>query len=125
MATVLSDIADLGDDPTFTRRVTGAVITAAVDVGAEPYTGNQEQIARRALAQKALQESDYWGRAFADGVAANSAITASSSDSDIQWTVNGLWNAYAGAYVETTPEAPPSEPAEPPHVEHHAEDDGT
>jgi hypothetical protein len=101
VAAALSDIHDLSTYPPFVRRVTAAVIKAAIDIGAEPYTGTQEQIARRALSSKVLQESDYWGDSFADGVAANPEVTADSDDGEIQWTVNGLWNAYAGAYVET------------------------
>lgn len=98
MATVLADITDLGIHPTFIRRVAAAGVKAAVDVGAEAFTGEPNQIQRRAFATKVFTDTDLWGARLARGVAANPVITIDSSDNDIQFTVNSLWNAYAGAF---------------------------
>jgi hypothetical protein len=97
VASVLSDINDLATWPPFLRRVTAAAIHAAVDVGAEAFDGTQYRIARRALALNVFGDTDIWGARFAWGVAANPVITAESSDGDIQFTVNSLWDALAGA----------------------------
>lgn len=100
MTAVLIDIADLADYPPFIRRVTAASVMAAVDVGSETYDGTQYRIMRRALATQVLKNAENWGSVFAWGVAANPAITADSPDSDIEFTVNSLWDALAGAYTE-------------------------
>lgn len=110
MAIVLADITDLAAHTTFEWRVTAAVIKAAVAVGGEAYDGSQYRIMRRALATKVFEETQLWGERFSWGVAANADITLESSDNDIEWTVNSLWDAYAGAYQETpAPESTPPE----------------
>jgi hypothetical protein len=100
VASALTDITDLGVHPTFIRRVTAAVVKAAVDIGAEAFSGLPNQILRRALATKVFEDTDLWGVRFSRGVAANPVITIDSTDGDIQFTVNSLWNAYAGAFPE-------------------------
>lgn len=100
MATVLADITDLAEHTTFDWRVTAAVIKAAVAVGAEPYDGTQYRIMRRALATKVFEDTASWGGRFAWGVAANPTITLDSDDDDLEFTVNSLWDAYAGAYAD-------------------------
>ena len=102
MSAVLTEIADLALYPPFIRRVTSATVKAGVDVGAEVYDGTQYRIMRRALATQVLKRAETWGAVFAWGVAANAAVTAASSDSDIEWTVNSLWDGIAGAYTETS-----------------------
>lgn len=104
MATVLADITDLARHETFVWRVSAATVKAAVAVGGEPYDGSQYRIMRRALATKVFEAAELWGEHFTWGVAANSTISFDSSDSDIEWTVSSLWDAYAGAYP------PPTEP---------------
>ncbi|SRR5213593_1303879 len=98
MAATLTDITDLGLHPTFIRRVTAAAVKAAVDVGAEAYSGQSNQILRRSLATHVFEDTATWGARFARGVAANPVITIDSSDGDLQFTVNSLWDAYAGAF---------------------------
>lgn len=103
MASTLTDITDLGVHPTFIRRVTAAAVKAAVDVGAEAFSGEPNQILRRALATNVFHDTDLWGGRFARGVAANPVITIDSSDGDIQFTVNSVWDAYAGAFPAPAP----------------------
>lgn len=97
----LSDMTDLATYPPFIRRVTGAVLKAAVAVGAETYDGSQYKIMRRALVKSTLEDSPLWGGRFAYAVASNPAITVASTDSDIEFTVNSVWDAVAGAYQDT------------------------
>lgn len=94
----LVDTADLATYPAFIRRVTSAVVAAAVSVGNEGYDGTQYRIMRRALATNVLADSTAWGARFAWGVAANPAISYTASDGDIEFTVNSLWDAMAGAF---------------------------
>jgi len=101
VASALIDITDLATYPTFIRRVTAAAIDAAVAVGAEPFDGTAYRIARRSLATDIFNDTDTWGKRFAWGVAANPVITTASSDADIQFTVNSLWDALAGAMQQT------------------------
>jgi len=96
------DIHDLAQNPAFVRRVTAGAVHAAVDVGAEEYDGTQYKIMRRALSRSVITDADTWGAVFAWGVAANPVITVESSDGDIQYTVNSLWDAVAGAYQSTS-----------------------
>lgn len=105
MATLV-EIADLAQHPQFVRRVTAATVKSAVAVGAEEYDGSQYRIIRRALSMSVLKQAEAWGEVFAWAVAANSAIDIDSADSDIEWTIGSVWDAVAGAYSESTPEAP-------------------
>lgn len=96
----LSDMTDLATWPPFVRRVTGAMLKAAVAVGAEAFDGTQYRIQRRALSVKVLEDSPLWGSRFAYAVAQNAAVTYSSNDGDIEFTVNSVWDAMAGAYQD-------------------------
>jgi hypothetical protein len=99
----LSDVVDLAVNPTFLRRVTAAAVNAAVAVGAESFDGSAYRLMRRALVVKVLEDPQLWGTRFAYAAANNTAITVDTSDSDLQWTVNSVWDAMAGAYQETAP----------------------
>ncbi|MGW5720767.1 hypothetical protein ACWEVP_31660 [Amycolatopsis sp. NPDC003865] len=101
MAAELMDIHDLAQNPAFIRRVTSSAVFAAVQVGGEEYDGTQYRIMRRALARNVITDAETWGAVFAWGVAANPVITVDSVDGDIQFTVNSLWDAVAGAYHNT------------------------
>lgn len=100
----LQDATDLAVYPPFIRRVTGAMLKAALDVGAEEFDGTQYRITRRGLATSVLADSALYGSRFAYAVAGNVAVNIDSTDSDIEFTVNSVWDAVAGAY------APPEEP---------------
>lgn len=96
----LSDMTDLAVWPPFVRRVTAAMLKAAVAVGAEAFDGTTYKLARRALVTKVLEDSPLWGARFSYAVVSNVAITYSSTDSDIEFTVNSVWDAVAGAYQD-------------------------
>jgi hypothetical protein len=98
-----TDQAALAADQTFRDRVRVALATAAVQVMGEDkatYTdthfGKRQDLAYRVLqaaADGALLEAFIWA------TVANVAITASSSDSDIQFTVNAAWDDLAGVRI--------------------------
>lgn len=92
--TLLSQ-AQLATSADFISRVTQAAITSAKDVMAEAANVNGHEL-RVQLAQQILRSSQVFGSLIAQGVVTNVAITALSTDSDIQFTVNSLFNAYAG-----------------------------
>jgi hypothetical protein len=96
----LSDMTDLAVYPPFIRTVTSAATTAAVNVGAEEFDGTTYKLQRRALVKEVLTNPTLWGERFAYAVARNTAITFTSSDNDIQFTVNSVWDAMAGAYQD-------------------------
>lgn len=96
----LSDMTDLAVYPPFIRRVTAAMLKAAVAVGAEEFDGTGYKLARRALVKQCLEDPALWGARFAYAVVSNVAITYTSTDNDIEFTVNSIWDAMAGAYQD-------------------------
>ncbi len=94
----------LAEDGTFQARVRQAVITAAVEIMADAPENTPQAIAihakRAALANRVLLDPTSLQRAWAYMVASNTAIDDTSTDSDLQWTVNSMWNAMAGVIVE-------------------------
>jgi hypothetical protein len=97
MATDLHDISGIATWPTFQQRVQAAMVTAAVDVGHEAEPTDNYTSWRRSLVQKVFEDPQHWRMQFSWAVAANPSITYESTDSDIQWTVNSVWDALAGA----------------------------
>ena len=93
----LSDIADLAEWPPFVRRVRAAMISAAKDVGADADDGQDRTRLRRALSVNVILDPDTYARRFALVVASNPVINYGSTDDDIQFTVNSVWDAIAGA----------------------------
>lgn len=89
----------LAQDPTFRSRVEMAMIIAAIQISAEDPTTEYHQ-QRAQYAQACLANPVSCAANFALGVASNPVITAQSSDSDIQFTVNSQWNAYAGVITQ-------------------------
>jgi hypothetical protein len=93
------DQATLADDVTFRARIRVAIMTAAVQVQGEAKSGfsDAQYGKRQALATAILATggSDYIDR-FSWAVATNVAVTAASTDSDIQFTVNSMWDDLAG-----------------------------
>ncbi len=96
----LSDMSDLATHPTFIRRVQGAMLKAAVAVGAELFDGTNYKLQRRALVKQVLEDAPLWSERFAYAVVSNVAIDSDSTDSDIEFTVNSVWDAVAGAYQD-------------------------
>lgn len=95
--------AALAADPVFQLRVRGAAIKSALAVMADVPDNTPEAIEahrkRAQLAREVLLDADRLARSLAPGVASNVAITAESSDSDIEFTVNSIWSAYAGVIL--------------------------
>ncbi len=85
----------LAQDRTFVQRVTVAMIQAAIAIANESAAG-QNHTLRARHAARVLNEPEHFAPGFALGVASNPAITAESTDSDIQFTVNSNWDAFAG-----------------------------
>jgi hypothetical protein len=95
----LSDQVMLARDGDFQDRVAMAAVIAAQAVSGEDQgTRNAGQATLRGqLATSVLNNVSEHTQAFAWSVAANPAITAGSSDSDIQYTVNSVWDDVSGA----------------------------
>lgn len=95
---------ELAEDGTFQARVRQAVVTAAVQILADRPENTPQAIAlhgkRAALAHATLVDPVAKQRAWAYAVASNVAISPTSNDGDLQWTVNAMWNAMAGVVLE-------------------------
>lgn len=95
---------ELAEDGAFQARVRQAAITAAVQIMADRPANTPQAIARHALrarlALEVLRNPSNWARPIAAMVVTNVAITAESVDGDIQWTVNGMWDALSGVVLE-------------------------
>lgn len=50
-------------------------------------------------ATQVLRDPAHYAARMAYGVAANPSIAVVSTDNDIEFTVNSIWNAYAGVLV--------------------------
>lgn len=99
MAAALEDAYTLTRVSSFVERVEAAVVKAAVDVAAETPDASERSRLRRALSARILENRDgvNYAARFALAVAVNPVITKTSSDNDIQFTVNSVWDAMAGA----------------------------
>lgn len=102
MAATLTESADLVAWPPYKRKVAAAMIGAAVAIGGEPVSSppTETQRRRHALSANILREPDKWADNFAWAVATQSAITFTSTDTDVSNMVSAVWNAIAG--VEPT-----------------------
>lgn len=94
--------ATLAADAVFIARVTQAAISSAKDIMAEAGD-TAGHLKRTEYAVQVLRSPQVFGPLMAQGVASNVAISAGSTDSDIQFTVNSLWNAYAGVVLPVVP----------------------
>jgi len=93
-----SDSAYLARNPGFVDRVLIAMVTAAQQIGEETQdVATDHYRLRRALATNVLGSPDVWAPKFALAVVTNQVITIASSDNDIQFTVNSVWDSIAGA----------------------------
>ncbi|WP_394621309.1 hypothetical protein JNUCC0626_20090 [Lentzea sp. JNUCC 0626] len=98
-----ADMADLAQHPGFRDRVRIAMLVAAGDVGAEENDGSEYRRLRRALAVNVQHDQDSYAECFSWIVASNPAVSFTSLDSDLQYTVNSRWDALAGASPDPTP----------------------
>lgn len=93
-----SESAYLAGYPDFMDRVRVAMVTAATQIGEETSDVTTDHFRlRRALSVNVLGDPVGWAPRFALAVVTNPAISLASSDSDIQFTVNSVWDAIAGA----------------------------
>jgi hypothetical protein len=87
--------AELAADQTFILRVRQALVKSCGEVSAEnPATGNH--LNRLKFANSALLDPERMATVMAMGVATNPVITADSTDDDIRFTINSIFDAYAG-----------------------------
>lgn len=96
----------LAQDPVWMSRVTTAIVRAATDISAEvhsPEVPYDTYRARASLAAQVLNGPTRYREPFSWAVASQPGITGpEATDSDIQFTVNSLWDAMAGV-VEPPP----------------------
>ena len=90
--------SNLAKDADFVARVTHAAIKSAAAVQAEA-ANVVGHIKRTDFALQVLRSSQVYGPLMAQGVVTNVAISAASTDNDIEFTVNSLWNAFAGVIL--------------------------
>lgn len=91
----------LASDDAFIGRVMICVAKAAISISGEACGGagqptNAAHAKRAEWAQDALEAPRSMAERMAIGVASNGTITAESSDSDLEWTVNSIIDDYAG-----------------------------
>lgn len=86
------DMATLATDSELRTRINVALVIAAKAIAAE----GTDRSARRILAHNILDQPMAYLDRFTWAIVTNPAITAESSDSDIQYTVNSVWNSIAG-----------------------------
>jgi hypothetical protein len=93
--------AALASDTSFRDRVRLALATAAVDVMGEAKGSMSDTVfgKRQSFAYSVISNSNGYVDRFAWAVVANVAINNASSDSDIQFTVNSLWNDMSGVTI--------------------------
>lgn len=89
--------AQLATAASFVERVRGAIVKAAVAVGAELDDGTPRGQLRRSLSVRVLEDSAAWAPQFAWAVATNPSVSHDSPPNDIEYTVNSMWDAFAGA----------------------------
>lgn len=91
----------LANDPVFIKRIRIIGAKSAVAVSNEAYGGTGQPTAaqhnkRIAYANAYLMDSERYAIQMAWGVASNPVITEDSADGDIEYTINSIWDAYAG-----------------------------
>jgi hypothetical protein len=95
-----TDQATLAKDATFRDKVRVAVMTAAIAIAGEVIGGHDttQYGKRQQLAALVLLTGGggNWLEVFSWAITQNAAITSSSTDSDIQFTCNSVWDDIAG-----------------------------
>lgn len=98
-----TDQATLAADETFRGRVRVALASAAVAIAGEAQDSRSdtEYGKRQGLAYDVIRAAfaGSWLEAFVWGVVQNTSVTGASSDNDIQFTVNSVWDDFAGVRV--------------------------
>lgn len=92
----LQERYDLGADPIWRGRCQSAALQAATNIMSEDTT-TAGHAQRADFANKVLLQPSLTSPAIGFGVACQPGITGKdASDSDIQFTINSMWNAWAG-----------------------------
>jgi hypothetical protein len=93
--------AALAADTSFRDKVRVAIVTSAVDVMGVAKGSMSDTVfgKRQSFAYQVISNSNGYVDRFAWSVVANVAITGASTDSDIQFTVNSLWNDLSGVTI--------------------------
>lgn len=94
MTTFLEQVA-LATNKEFIHRVQQAAVKAALAIMAEADE-TPAHTERCALAQRVLHDPQAAARLLAYGMA-TATLSLESSDSDLEWMIASIWNAYAGA----------------------------
>lgn len=89
--------AYLAQHPGFRDRVRVAMIKTAVAVGSDLDDGSETARLRRAHTVNVLSHQDDWATRYAWAIVTNSTIKFDTDDSSIEWTINSMFNAMAGA----------------------------
>lgn len=103
-----SDQAALVQDTDFRNKVQVAIVAAALDVVGEARPGEASGFfafynKRHDLGVAILNDPKVYLDRFAWAVAANPAITATSGDGDVAYTVNSVFGDIAGVSVGELP----------------------
>lgn len=89
--------AESGD---FQMQVRQAAVTRAIEIMDTAPDNTPEAIEvhrkRAALAREVLLDGNRMARAFSPAVSANPGLTETFTDSDLQFTLNSYWDAFAG-----------------------------
>jgi hypothetical protein len=95
--------AALAADTTFIVKVQQAAVKSAAAVLADVPDNTPEAIEvhrkRCRLGNEILQDPGRMALSMARGVVTNPSITAEATDAEIEFTVNSVWNAYAGVIL--------------------------
>lgn len=93
-----TDQATLANNSTFISRVQVAMMTAAIQIGAESEGSDAtvENKRQQLVAKVVVGGGVNTITMFVWAVVTNAVITSSSLDSDIQFQVNSVWNTLAG-----------------------------
>ena len=89
----------LATSPQFIQRVQQAAVTSAIAI----VNGSPAPTRVVDYCFNLLNRARATAQELAFGVATNPAITAESTDNDIQFTVNSILSAYAGVQPEVAP----------------------
>jgi hypothetical protein len=93
MATLLEQCS-IATDGNFVSKVQQAAVKAAIAVASED-AGTTAHAKRVVFGNKILNNPRGYAELLAKGVATNASISLSSSDNDIEFTVNSMFTAYA------------------------------
>lgn len=101
MATTLTELSTLAEDPAFVKRMKAAAVYQAVRI--IQYTDNMPDPTiidkfRRILAIKVLQNRDKYANDFAWILASLPSVTANSTDGELVSMVNSAWTHLMDLY---------------------------